>query len=99
MADEIRVEVVFATATRQELIELTIDEPATVADAIEKSGIQGRFPDTPLQSLETGIWGKPADRGQRLQEGDRVEIYRPLERDPRDARRELARDQSRGSSS
>lgn len=99
MDDGIRVEVVFATADRQELVELVVDESATVGEAIEKSGIQSRFPDTPLDALETGIWGRPAGRSQALQDGDRVEIYRPLERDPRDARRELARDQSRGSSS
>ena len=40
--------------------------------------------------LEIGVWGRVVEPGYRLKSGDRVEIYRPLEIDPRDARRKLA---------
>lgn len=90
MADNIRVEVVCAFTDAQALVELSLHDGATVADAIAKSGLQQRFADAAIGSLQAGIWGHPVDRNQRVKNGDRVEIYRPLLRDPRDARRELA---------
>ena len=90
MSDRINIEVVFALAGEQALIALAVDEGATVADAIAKSGLQERFADAALDTMQTGIWGRPVDRHCRVKDGDRVEIYRPLQRDPRDARRILA---------
>lgn len=99
MSTTIGIEVVFALPRRQELIRLAMDRGATVADAIEQSGLQRKFPDVPFADLQAGIWGRAVPRQHVLGDGDRVELYRPLERDPRDARRILARHQSRGSSS
>lgn len=86
----IEVEVVYARPQRQELITLTVPDGTTVAGAIAASGIEARFPDEDLTRLPTGIWGRRAERGRRLADGDRVEIYRPLRMDPREARRRLA---------
>ena len=88
--DQITVELVFALRERQQLVTLTIGAQATVGDAIEQSGLAAAFPDQDLQAAPVAIWGKPADRDQRLRDGDRVEILRPLEIDPRQARRQLA---------
>ena len=82
-----RVEVVFALPDRQVLVLLDVEEGATVAQAIRESGIERRFPEVDMSALEVGIWGRPADRSHVLREGDRVEIYRRLEIDPREARR------------
>ena len=82
-----QVEVVFALAERQELLVVELPAGATVAAAIEKSGLARLFPDTEFDTLQAGVWGKPAARDHVVKEGDRVEIYRPLEMDPRDARR------------
>ena len=82
-----RVEVVFALPDRQSLEAVTVDDSASVADALRLSGIEERFPDVSFDELQVGIWGKPVERTQALRDGDRVEIYRPLELDPREARR------------
>ena len=82
-----QVEVVFALPDRQVLEALEIDEGATVAQAIERSGIARRFPEVDMSALQVGIWGRPVDRTHILRQGDRVEVYRPLEIDPREARR------------
>ena len=82
-----QVEVVFALPDRQVLEALEVEDGATVAEAIARSGIERRFPDEDLSALEVGVWGRTADRSRVLQDGDRVEIYRPLEIDPREARR------------
>jgi putative ubiquitin-RnfH superfamily antitoxin RatB of RatAB toxin-antitoxin module len=82
-----RVEVVFALADRQELLAVELPAGSTVGAAIERSGLAKRFPEFDLDALQAGIWGKPRARSHVVREGDRVEIYRPLERDPREARR------------
>ena len=87
--DRLRVEVVYADPDRQELVELKLEQGATVADAI-CAGLSKRLADIPLDALQAGIWGNPVERSKPLADGDRVELYRPLERDPREARRELA---------
>lgn len=88
--DLITVEVVFALADRQELIAVTIPADSTVRDAIEASAIASRFPDHDLSSGQVGIWGRLVERDHRLRDGERVELYRPLKIDPREARRQLA---------
>jgi hypothetical protein len=95
----IRVEVVFATPERQILKTLELPQGATVAEAVARSGLQALFGDVDLDQLDVGIWGRVTERSRVLQADDRVELYRPLARDPRDARRELARVQRLGSSS
>ena len=82
-----QVEVVFALPDRQVLENVILPEGATIADAIRRSNLQKLFPGTDLDGLDAGVWGKPAARDRVLREGDRVEIYRPLEMDPREARR------------
>lgn len=90
MRDSLNIEVVFALPDDQALVSLVVDAGTTVADAIARSGLQERFADEALDTMQAGIWGRPADRSCQVKDGDRVEIYRPLQRDPRDARRELA---------
>jgi len=90
VAEPLRVEIVFALRGQQELLALSVEDGATIADVIVASGLVEKFPGESLQDLETGIWGHPVARDRCVQDGDRVELYRPLQRDPRDARRELA---------
>lgn len=86
----ISVELVFGLPDEQELIALTIDSTVTVGEAISISGIADKFPNQPIDSFAVGIWGRVVAIDQSLQQGDRIEIYRPLQIDPRDARRRLA---------
>jgi putative ubiquitin-RnfH superfamily antitoxin RatB of RatAB toxin-antitoxin module len=85
------VEVVFATLSKQVLIGLEVPAGATVAEVIAASGIERRFPDVPVRNLAVGIWGRLVERDRRIRPGDRVEIYRQLQIEPREARRQLAR--------
>ena len=90
MAESLTVEVVFALPGRQKLVEVSLSQGATVGDAVAASGLSTRFPDNDLSACETGIWGRVVSLDKPLADGDRVEIYRPLEMDPREARRQLA---------
>jgi putative ubiquitin-RnfH superfamily antitoxin RatB of RatAB toxin-antitoxin module len=84
------IEVVYALADRQRLVEIPLHEGLTVRQAIETSGILGEFPELAERSLAIGIFGQRAELSQVLREGDRVEIYRPLTLDPREQRRRRA---------
>lgn len=86
-ARRIAVEVVYATAARQTVIELEVTEGATVGQAISLSGIRAAHPEIDFSAIRTGIFGKLAPENAVLREGDRVEIYRPLRADPKEARR------------
>lgn len=90
MAEPISVEVAFAEPERQSLVSLQLEAGASVADALEQSGIAARHADVDMDRLATGIWGRVVDRDVALSDGDRVEVYRELCIDPREARRQLA---------
>lgn len=86
----ITVEVVYARRDRQVVLTVEVTLPATVREVIERSGILERFPEIDLGVNKIGIFGKPAEPEQALRDGDRIEIYRPLIADPKEARRRLA---------
>ena len=86
----IQVEIIFATADEQLLSVLTVPANATIGDVIAMSALAEHFPEHDLGAMRVGVWGHPADRSQAVRDGDRIEIYRPLEIDPRVARRQLA---------
>ena len=85
-----RVEVAYALPDRQRLIELDVDQPTTVRQAVEQSGILQQFPEIDLDSQQVGIFSQLASLDDLLSDGDRVEIYRPLIADPKTMRRERA---------
>lgn len=87
MTSKISVEVVFVAPESQSLIGLRLAPGATVADAIAASGLLEAFPQHALHALPVGIWGRLAEAGKTLQDGDRVEIYRELLMDPMESRR------------
>lgn len=87
----IHVEVAYALRERQALLEVEIAEGATIEEAIRRSGILEAFAEIDLLRAKVGIFGQPATLGERVRDGDRVEIYRPLIADPKEARKERAR--------
>jgi uncharacterized protein len=85
-----RVTVAWALPDEQVVVPLDLPEGATAAGAIRASGLTARFPEIDLARHGVGVFGRVVSLGQVLREGDRVEIYRPLQMDPREARRRLA---------
>ena len=78
-----QIEVVFSSGPRQiELIALTLPWGSCVKDALLSSGLLAQ-----AQGLSVGIWGRKTTLGQVLQDRDRVEVYRGLIVDPKEARR------------
>ena len=88
--DGIRIEVAYAKLHEQVLLELHVEVGTTVQQAIQRSGILERFPEIDLEQNKIGIFGKATTLDASLQEGDRVEIYRPLIADPKEQRKKRA---------
>jgi uncharacterized protein len=90
MNETIEVEVAYARPERQLILKLEVPLGTTAVEAARLSGIEEQFPEIDLASQRLGVFGKLCKHDRLLNPGDRVEIYRPLEVDPRAARRELA---------
>lgn len=87
---EINVEVAFATVEEQQVIPVVIKKDDTVQDVIIQSGILDMSFNIDLSVMTVGVFGNVCSLNQTLQEGDRVEIYRPLNISPMEARRNRA---------
>jgi len=87
---DFEVEIVFALPERQLLETVLVTAGETVLDVVMKSGLREAFPEYEIDRLAVGIWGREVRRDQVVKENDRIEIYRPLQLDPREARRQLA---------
>jgi putative ubiquitin-RnfH superfamily antitoxin RatB of RatAB toxin-antitoxin module len=86
----IDVEVAYATPEQQVIVALNMPVGATVEQAIQASGVLSRFPEIDAINLKTGIFGSVCKLDQSLKQADRVEIYRSLIHDPKEARRHRA---------
>lgn len=84
------VEVVYATPSEQVLEQLVVPADATVESVIKRSGLLERFPEIDLGVNKVGIFGKAAALSASLNDGDRIEIYRPLIADPKETRKKRA---------
>jgi putative ubiquitin-RnfH superfamily antitoxin RatB of RatAB toxin-antitoxin module len=89
-AETINVEVAYALPEKQLIMPVNVDVGTTVGGAIVQSGIMMEFPDLDLENSDVGIFGKATKMEAVLQDGDRVEIYRPLIADPKEVRRKRA---------
>lgn len=86
----IQVEVVYALPHKQTVLSLRVSQEEQVQQVIEQSGILQQFPDIDLDCNMVGIFGRQVKLDQRLRNGDRIEIYRPLLADPKEIRRRRA---------
>ena len=88
MADaEFEVEVVYALPEAQTLVCLRVCAGTTVEQALAQSGLLARYPALDLATARVGVFGKIVALDAPLHAGDRVEIYRPLLIEPKEARR------------
>ena len=90
MPDKLVVEVAYALPEKQYLQRVTLEEGATVEEAIRASGLLELRTDIDLAKNKVGIYSRPVKLTDTVQDGDRVEIYRPLIADPKALRRQRA---------
>jgi putative ubiquitin-RnfH superfamily antitoxin RatB of RatAB toxin-antitoxin module len=81
---DLRIEVAYSPeAGRVDRVTLRLPGGSTVGDAVSAA-----FPGVALEGLVSGVWGKPRVLSDTLRDQDRVELYRPLRVDPKEARRQ-----------
>jgi uncharacterized protein len=84
IAADLRIEVAYSPVAGQvDRVALRLAAGSTVADAVSQA-----FPGLVLEGLVPGVWGKQRALGDMLRDQDRVELYRPLQVDPKEARRQ-----------
>ncbi|MEQ1635227.1 MAG: RnfH family protein [Methylococcales bacterium] len=83
------VGVCYAEVDRQFWMRLEVPENSTIAETIQLSGVLKLYPEINLDSQKVGIFGKLAKLDTSVQEGDRVEIYRPITVDPQLVQRRI----------
>ena len=79
-----KIEVAYALRHKQTLLNIEVDDNASVEDAIQQSNILKKYPEINLKKNKVGIFGKITSLDVKLREKDRVEIYRPLIADPKE---------------
>ncbi len=89
-SDGVQIEVAFARADRQTIVRLSVPVGTTIRQAVQRSKIGTQFTEIDAADCAVGVFGRRVPDHYIVQSGDRVEIYRPLQMDPREARRALA---------
>lgn len=93
-ANDITVQVVYALPHQQAVVRVTLPVGATVGEAIDASGLAARYVQLGEAPLRVGVFGKVVALARPLAHGERVEIYRPLTVDPKEARRRRVKTKS-----
>ena len=78
-----KIGIAYALPQRQAWFDVELPDGATIQDAINRSGILKQFPEIDLEKNKVGIFGKVGKLDAALNDGDRVEIYRPIICDPK----------------
>ena len=92
MAGEIRVVVAYSPAPREvDVVSVVLPSGSTLHDALHASGLLARHAGIDLAVSKVGVWGKVRPLQAPLRDGDRVEVWRPLKVDPKEARRQRYR--------
>lgn len=86
----IDIEVVYALPRQQLVVQEQVAQGVTVGEALATSKIHAQVPELQVADGKVGIFGKAVKLSQVLKAGDRIEIYRPLLTDPKEARRRKA---------
>lgn len=92
----ISVELIYAQPDEQQLLRLQLPPGSSVGAAIAASGLLQRYPQIDLRTQRVGIFSRLVTLDTHLHDGDRVEVYRALAVDPKDARRSRAGARRRG---
>jgi uncharacterized protein len=88
--ESISVEIIYIKPGSQNSLTLQIPPGSNISQAINRSGLLQRFPEIDLAINKVGVFSKIKQLDAVLCNGDRIEIYRPLLADPKEARRQRA---------
>lgn len=90
MSDSLAVEVSYAVPGAQRVLAISVPAGCTARRAVALSCMERLFPEIDAGHCSLGVFGVAVAGDYRLKDGDRLEIYRPLENDPLETRRRTA---------
>ena len=90
MHKPLSIEVAYALPQEQIILTLEVAKDTTIEEGIYHSHIMQKYPEIDLKKQKVGIFGKVKKLTEILHTGDRIEIYRPLIADPKEARKKRA---------
>lgn len=83
----LRATVAYCTRDRQWVVDVEVPAGSTLRDAIVASGLPAQVPELDRDRLDVGVFSRLRDPDEPVRDGDRIEVYRPLAIDPKQARR------------
>lgn len=90
-SETLDIEVAYALEDKQIILKLNVDKSIKPREAVKSSEILVHFPDIDLDNIDLGVFGKAIKADYQLQQGDRIELYRPLIANPKEVRRQRAK--------
>jgi len=90
LVQTVTVTVIFAQRDSVWHTGVTVPDGADIATVLRRSGFAQLFPDYPLETVAVGVFGRRCRLDEKVKQGDRIEIYRPLQFDPMESRRRRA---------
>ena len=88
--NDLHIEIAYATPEQQMILELQVATDSSPREVVLQSNIDTYFPEIDKQNCDLGIFGKAIRGDYKLENGDRIEIYRPLLADPKEVRKRRA---------
>ena len=89
--ETISVELVYIKPAQQTIMKLEVPSGSIIETVIKQSGLLKQNPEIDLSVNKVGIFSKVAELNHALNNGDRIEVYRSLQADPKEARRQRAK--------
>lgn len=86
----LRIRVIYALPDHQASVDLQLPPGTSLTEAVSRSGLLQKFPEAAVRPLSCAIFGRAVPLTYQLRDGDRIEILRPLQIDPKQSRREAA---------
>jgi len=90
MKQKTLIEIAYAAPQKQLILEREVEVDSGARAAVRSCGIDQHFPEIDLENCDIGVFGKAVADDYQLNDGDRIEIYRPLIADPKEIRRQRA---------
>lgn len=82
-----KIEIVYALPQEQEILTMNVADDCTVDQALRQSGVFEKYSELSIETITVGVFSEVVELNHVLKSGDRIEIYRPLQIDPMEARR------------
>ncbi len=86
-AERVRATVVYLSPQRQLVLPVDVAQGSSLQDAVAASGLLQQAPELAGQPLDVGVFNRLREPREPVRDGDRIEVYRPLAIDPKEARR------------